>query len=146
VLNRAAQALSPVSWIHTPALPSSQADGFLETVSPVHPPCDTRALSGVEQLECRRGASIDGLIPMGGGGLRLGEQLPSSLGIARDTALGEHHSPREGGSGREELRAHPFAERAGLGEIGVRLVEAAENGCEAAEEVADRALNRSGGV
>ena len=73
-------------------------------------------------------------------GVRLGEKVPSLLDVAGSLALGEHPSPQEVGPGREELGIRPCTRRGGVGEVGVRLVVAAEDGGEAAEVMADRAL------
>ena len=69
------------------------------------------------------------------------EKLPSLLGVARSAAFGEHLSPGEVGPGGEGLRTHPVADRGGLGEVGVRLVVAAEDGGETAEGETERPKN-----
>ena len=100
----------------------------------------------VQVLECFGGASFDVGVSVGRcGGVCFGEKVSSPFVVAGRVAFGEHRPPGEVGAGGEELGVCSVVERGGLGEVGVCFVVAAEDGGEAAEEVADRTINRYAG-
>src|SRR5436190_20868650 len=90
----------------------------------------------VQMLKCFGSASLDVRVPVGRcGGMRLGEKVPSLLGVAWCASLDEHLPPRKVGAGGEELGVCSLVERGGLGEVGVSFVVTAEDSGEAAEVV-----------
>src|SRR5664280_3617823 len=92
------------------------------------------------------GTSLDCPVPVGHcGGMRLGEKVPSLVRVTGGLALSEHPSPQEVCPGGKERRTHPVAQRGGLGEVGVRLVVAAEDSGESTEIVTDRTKGRGTG-
>ena len=102
--------------------------------------CGADDQDSAQTLQGRGGTSFHGPVSVGRcGGVRLGEKIPSLLGVTLGTAFGEHPSPQEVRSGRRRTSHPPVAQRRGLGEVGVGLVVAAEDGGKSTEVVADRA-------